>query len=363
MKKINKNDLVVYLFFFIISFCKGIGLNNSNIVYLIVYAFVIVIAAFKLFKIGFSQKEFFILLSINIIGLLDFIIGKETTLLFTGITLLFLKQIDLKKIIKVLLVGRLMGFILMIILPSLGIIDMNILKFYRNGEFVFRYAFGYAHPNFAHSTFNIIVIMWVYLYYEKIKFDKIVFIEILNFILYKFTLSRTGFIILAVFLIITYIAKRFNCIEKRIPYYLNIILWGSIILGVFLAFGYGKISWINSLDKIFTGRIRYLSLLVTSYKIPIIKTQTYKGILFDNGYFDLFYNGGILATIWFLKFQMETNDFIKKNKMYKEALITIFLFIYSITESYYVSPIINIGILFFSYVIYKKNYEKIEESN
>ena len=169
MKKISKNDLVVYVFFFIISFCKGIGMNNSNKIYLIMYVSGVVMATFKLFKVGFTKKELFIILSINAIGILDFILGKETTILFTGITLIFLKKTNIENVIKSLFLGRIIGFLLMIFLPFLGAIDMNTVQFYRNGGFILRYAFGYSHPNLAHSTFNIIVIMWVYLYYEKIN--------------------------------------------------------------------------------------------------------------------------------------------------------------------------------------------------
>ena len=55
--KIKKNDFVVYIFFFLISLSKGLGLNNANSTYLILYCLGIFLACFKLLEIGFNKNE------------------------------------------------------------------------------------------------------------------------------------------------------------------------------------------------------------------------------------------------------------------------------------------------------------------
>lgn len=359
--KINKNDFSVYIFFFLISLCKGIGLNNGNEIYLIIYLIGMCLATIKLLKIGFNKKELISILSILFIGLIDFFIAKETTILFTGITLAFLKKSNLRNVIKALFLGRVIGLIFMIALPVSGILKMNIVSFYRNGEFIKRYAFGYSHPNLMHSTFNIVVIMWLYLNYEKINLKNICICGILNYILYKYTYSRTGFLLLGVFLIIAYFTKKSKKIQEKIPKCLNIIFLCSILIGVILAYGYGKFEIVSKFDTILTGRIKYLSILIKNYFPPLIKIHSYQNILFDNGYFDLLYNGGILATIWYIYMQLKTNSIIREKKMYTEALVIIIFMIYSITESYYASSIMNIGIIFFSYALYSSSNLTIKD--
>ena len=253
--------------------------------------------------------------------------------------------------------GRIVGLILMIGLACFGIIEMNIINFYRGGEFINRYAFGYSHPNFAHSCFNIVVIMWIYLYFNKINFGKIMIVEVLNFILYKYTLSRTGFLIITVFLIVGYITKKSDKIKKILPNILNKVFIVSLLLGFILAFGYNKIEIVNKLDQVLTGRISYIAKLINNYNLPIIKYQNYENILFDNGYVDLLYNGGILATLWLFYMQIKTNKYIKENALYKEALISMIFIVYSITESYYMSSIMNISILFIAYQLFNKGEE------
>lgn len=352
--KIKKTEIVIYIFFFIISFCKGIGLSNSDRIYFVMYFLGVVLAILKLFQIGFSRKEIIPFLFLTLIGILDYILGSETTILFTLITLLFLKSSNIKSIIKVMFYGRIISFLLMTILPLIGIIEMKTFEFYRSelGGFVTRYAFGYTHPNLAHSNLNIVIIMFVYLYFDKIKFGKIVILELINYIFFQYTNSRTGFIILSLFLLLTFFTKNSRKIQKLLPKILNISFISFIAISFIMALGYGRIGIFSKINNMLTGRLRYMSLLLNNYNIPIIKIQNYDNILFDNGYFDLLYNGGILAFLWFFFIQIKTNKYIEKNKLYKEALLTFIFFFYSITESYYVSSMMNISLLFLSYVLF-----------
>lgn len=353
--KFNKNEFVICIFFFILSFCKGIGLNNSNHIYIALYAICLLFGIIKTINVGMSRNELFSIGVILLIGACDFLFGKETTILFTALSLLFLKNNNITNIIKAIFIGRLISFCLMIILPVLGITEMNYLYFYRNAEYVTRYSFGYGHPNLAHSTFNIIILIWGYLYYDKINFRNILLIELLNAILYYFTYSRTGFYLLAFYLIIVYIIKRSSKIRELIPKILNYAFIGAIALSFALALLYGKSAIVNKINSLLTGRVYFMNYLLTNYSIPLIKTKIYNNVFFDNGYFDLLYNGGLLAFCWFSFFQVKLNNYIKKNNLYKEAILVISLLVYSFTESYYASAIMNVGILFFSYVIYSKN--------
>ena len=62
MKKlvINKNEIGVFIFFFLISFSKGIGLNNSNKVYLRSIFNRNYIGNYKIMEYWIKKKKFFI---------------------------------------------------------------------------------------------------------------------------------------------------------------------------------------------------------------------------------------------------------------------------------------------------------------
>lgn len=357
MKKIKKSEAMVYVFFMIITFCKGIGLANSSKIYIVSYGFGVLLIIIKIFNDKFYKRELINLAIILGIGLMDFWIGGVTTVLFTAISLSCLKNIDINKIIKIMFWTRLIAFLLSIFLSITGVIDDNILLFYREADrkFIERHSFGYSHPNLAHSSFAIILILWGYIYFRKINLVKLIILEIINFALYTFTLSRTGFLIITLYLIFIWFAKNIKNFDKII---LKFNQWNFIIpciISFILAIGYGRVDFINKLNIVLTGRIRYMNLLLQNYHFPIIGKEHYANILFDNGYFDLLYTGGIFATIWFIVMQIKTNKILSKRKNVNEDVLLIFCLFYSIFESYYMSVLMNPSLLFFGYYIFENN--------
>ena len=363
LKSITKSELLVYIFFSSIAFCKGIGLDGSNNVYKSVYLLGVIIIGIKILKDKFYLKELFSILCIVLIGILDFVVGKSTTVLFTALSICCLKNINLKKIIKIIFYSKLVAFLLMMFLSSFGIIENSFILHYREEiGFIKRYCFGYSHPNLVHSTFTTLIFLFGYLYYKKINLFTISIIEILNIILYNLTFSRTGFLILTIYLLFIYITKKSKFIKKKLPKILKISFPFLIFLSLFLAVFYSKFDFIKQLDSLVTGRINYMHILISNYMIPVIGSNFYNSVvLFDNGYFSMFYEGGILATIWFVYFQLKTNKFLIENNMNNEIIITIFFLIYCMLESYYISLVMNPTLIFFCYCIFNRNarYNKI----
>lgn len=287
------------------------------------------------------------------IGIVNFIVGKETTILFTAIAIATLKDIDIKKILKIMFFTRVIAFIIVIISSLLGIIPNNTIEFYRESiGFVKRMTFGYSHPNLTQASFVLIAVLYVYNYYEKIDLKRVVVLELLNYLIYYFTVSRSGFFILSIFLVYVYLMKRIKRVNKNSKRLLNATLFFSILFSFIVASLYGKNTIVNKMDTILTGRITYMSETIKNYQIPFFSTNKYNNILFDNGYFDLIYNGGLLAFAWYMYNQVKTNKILAKNNLEKEIMVTLFLLIYCITESYYASIIMNISLVFFAYYLF-----------
>lgn len=348
-----KLDVGIYLFWTIISFMKGIGLSSSSPVYIACYIIGILLTFIKIFKVKYKKNELKNLGIILLIGIVNFIVGKETTILFTAIAIATLKNIDIKKILKIMFYTRVIAFIIVIISSLLGIIPNNTIEFYREGiGFVKRMTFGYSHPNLTQASFVLIAVLYVYNYYEKIDLKRVVVLELLNYLIYYFTVSRSGFFILSIFLVYVYLMKRIKRVNKNSKRLLNATLFFSILFSFIVASLYGKNTIVNKMDTILTGRITYMSETIKNYQIPFFSTNKYNNILFDNGYFDLIYNGGLLAFAWYMYNQVKTNKILAKNNLEKEIMVTLFLLIYCITESYYASIIMNISLVFFAYYLF-----------
>lgn len=363
----KKLDIGVYLFWIIISFMKGIGFSSASPIYIFSYAIGILLTFIKIFNVRYRKKELKNIGIILFIGIINFIVGKETTILFTAIAIATLKDIDIRKILKIMFFTRIFAFIIMLILSLSGIIPNNSIEFYREGiGFVRRITFGYNHPNLTQASFVLIVVLYVYNFYEKIDLKRVVILEALNYLIYQFTVSRSGFFILSIFLIYVYLTKKIKTINKNSKRLLNATLFFSILFSFIIAQLYGNNTIVNNLDVILTGRITYMSETIKNYQIPFFSTNKYNNILFDNGYFDLIYNGGLLAFAWYMYNQVKTNKILAINNLEKEIIITFFLFIYCITESYYASIIMNISLVFFAFYIFSNSISencKKEENN
>lgn len=359
----EKKDIPVLIFVFIMFFLKGIGLSATDKIYTVMYVVSLIFATVKIFNSKYKKKQFINIVILILIGLVNFIFNGETTILFTALLLFTIKDVNLKKIFKTIFLARFISYVFMIILPIFGITQMNVFKFYRAsiGQFVNRYAFGFSHPNLAHSSFLLIIILIGYLFYNKINMRHLFLIEIINYILYTFTYSRTGFFLLTFYVTVLFLAKKSKRISGFICNNLNRFLFCFIIVSFLLAIGYNKIEFINKIDILLTGRISYMQTVFYNYRIPLISSNRYIGVLFDNGYFDLIYNGGFLAFIWFMYNQIKTNNIIKENFMIKEALMTLFLMFYSLFESYYPSIMMNVSLILFVYFMYDYNDEKCDK--
>lgn len=359
--KLTKSEFLILLFIIPVTFCKSIGLSSNNKVYYAIFIYGVFLVIVKLFKDKFSKKQFIGFVSIIIIGMLNFIFGKQTVVLFTAIILCCMKDIKIDKIIKYMFWIRLLTFIGIALLTSFGVLENNYLLFYRNGEYIKRYSFIFGHPNLAHSSFTIIAILGIYIFYNKLNIINVSVIEVINYIMYRFTYSRTGFLICSIFVIFALIYKKNKTLKKYcykiIKYFLIIMILITIICGIL----YPKIDALKKLDIILTGRIGYISLLIKNYTIPIIGSDKYNSVaMFDNGYMSLLYEGGLLATCWYIYYYLKTVKVLIKNNMEREILLTMIFMTYSLTESYYVNVIMNPSLLFFSYYMFQEFKEKGE---
>ncbi len=365
--KITRGEILIYFYIAILTIAKSIGLSAENKAYYILFALGLSLGVFKITSDKFNRKETIILISGMIIGCLDFFIGHETTMLFSCLVLICLKNIKIEKILKLMFWIKSLLFISIVLLTVTKVLDNNSIMFWRDSKYIERYSFVYGHPNTAHLNLSIIIFLWIYIYYDKINILNIAIFEIINFLFYNLTLSRTGFIITAVFLFIAYLFKKNEYIKKifcRISkkYFIYMVII-TIFFG--LLYGTNRILLLSKINEITSGRLYYINYFLRNIPLPMIGKGSYGRLMIDNGYMSLIYNGGILAFVWFTFLSLKTTKYLSEKKMYKEILIMTILLTYSLAESYYMNIILNFSLFFFANYIYNNKVEekKNESSN
>ena len=345
------------IYILLITFFKGLGATADNKMYILVFLVGCVAIAMKLIQESFTLRELLYMGSILAIGVMTYVVGKEDAVLFTGIALCGLKGVNAERIIRLSFWSCFVAFSIMILSTTLGIVENQVELFWRTDGFIDRYFFGYDHPNTAHLIFAILSIQALYLYGRQFKPVLYVLILFTNGMLYQYTYSRTGMIMVvisvafAVLLCFKYTKRAFMFVFQRVH---------LIILGVCIALGllYARIPAMQYLDTLVSGRLQYF------YKIlqqapPILGVKEYASINIDNGYLALLYHGGLLAFCWFGFFILKSTRRLVREKRYWDFFLVVCFALFSLTESFLYSISLNISLIFIGEELFRRRISHV----
>lgn len=342
------------IFFFLITLFKGFGAESNSNWYFFAFVLGCIAVGTKVRQDKFTVGEIRALSILVVVGLLDFVIGRSTTILFTAIAFCGLKKCDTNHLIKIAFWTRLVTFITLVFVSVTGIIKNNILLFWRNGAIINRYSFGYSHPNMAQASLTIIIILCLYLYGEKFHMRHYVFIIAIDYAFYRFTYSRTGFLIGIVCIFFDFAIKN-GKIRKFLMQIFKNCYWLFFVISILGGLLYGKISLLSKLDAILTGRIQYISILLKTTIPPLIGSNKYNVLVnIDNGYIALLYEGGLIAFIWFSYYITRTIKKAYRDENYKKFFLILDFMLYAMTESFFPSIAVNVSLLFVGDILFNK---------
>lgn len=263
-EKYNWNDrklILFYIAYYLMVFCKGFGLNQSDVIYNKLFFIAIVILMLRFFLLKYSKRELIIVSALVGIGILTYINGEETTLLFTIIFLVSSKGIDFEKTIKNSMYLYFIGTALKLILYYTGIYEggSKVVNLVENGYSVtLEYmGYGFITPNVLYANVFLVILMFFYVYNEKIKLIHFLLSFFIMYIFYTMTHCRTGFLVYLCLLCSMLIFKYIK--EKRIIIELSMIVVQivSFLIGIVLPVLYNSsLSIFVILNKILTGRFR-----------------------------------------------------------------------------------------------------------
>lgn len=138
---------------------------------------------------------------------------------------------DIKKILKSFLYSNLLIFVITCICSLFNVIpDITITR----GTTI-RYSFGYIYPLELTTHFLFLTMIYVYLRGNKYDFRDLIFINIINLLLYKITDARSSFILIILFSFISYFVekKKINIGKVKLRYFYIFLIVCFIVPIVF----------------------------------------------------------------------------------------------------------------------------------
>lgn len=168
----------------------------------------------------YTKKEFFFFFFLNVLAIYNYRLGGSINVLYNILIMAALKDIDLKKMFKLLFWGCTALFVIVILTSAAGIGAEFYTTSNWGDESICPRTFltmGYFHPNILHQTFALIIIYGVLGYYEKIKLYHLLLAWFPNYLLYMGTDCKTGYFGLIIFSILILGYKHIPKILHSIP--------------------------------------------------------------------------------------------------------------------------------------------------
>lgn len=217
----------------------------------------------KLFLTNYTKKEIIAMSFLFLIGMISFLAtGRNMWVLRVEMLILSSKGIDTKKLLKYVLLMTSVGVIAIITLSLFGVgADfINAIDYGRDAGVEARWTFGMGHPNHAHGVFCYLIILFLYLYYEHLKWYHFAGLAILNQILFMLTVSRTGMLIAMIAIIMFIIIKYSKSIResKLLPIGATLCIIGIVLFVIVVAYVGTEHEVLDKLDKLFTGRLYFI---------------------------------------------------------------------------------------------------------
>lgn len=312
------------------------------------------------------------------------IISGDRTLLGCVMLVMASKGIDFDGIIRFSLLTMAGSFSFVIILCVMGFLPDMMFK---RQDIPIRHALGFNYPSTVMTCLFSMLVMFLWIRRLYISVAGFVFIELVNYLFFRLTDSRIGFLMIAALTLCVFlwnrsvlrqialkIAERYQTILKVVSDWFAV--WMVIMTGVMVLLFPTSLGQL--LDRLLTKRVYYIISGVQNYGIHLLGNRidwigfggsydtdsllnTYNYV--DNSYIWLLLNFGLLAFVLVLVMTIYLNKRVRRDYQNGEILLILCFLAYCFAEpmliNIYVNPFLFLTAPFlcgeFLRVEYKKN--------
>lgn len=296
-----------------------------------------------------SWKEFFLYAALLGMGLLTYLFSSEKRILWLAIVLVAAKGVKVDNIIPLTAYTYLCMCIIFVICFAVGISEQGTNM--KGGV-----SFGLNHPNVCQNYFMLISCLFIYIYYGKVKVWHLAVALILNWVLYFYTLSRSGALTFTAVLLYISIIKLIKDQSKKKLFnriFLVLVFAGAFVM-TWLPILYKNNAFFEMINQFSTGRISQANVYYKSFGLnpfgeylDVLYEEKPKWFL-DIGYTKILINNGIVPYVFVMLnyIVLGINYFI--NNQYRKILLIIMALISMYFENMCTYIFMNITLVWFA---------------
>lgn len=303
--------------------------------------------AVKIILENHTRNEWIIIGCLVALGVVCELYTTRGFVLRTVLIILASDGIDKRKVMKCYLVVNILAFVVIAALSRLGIAG-NWLEYdaFRSADDTQnRYVFGFNSPNTTHYVLIRLVLVAMYIWWDKVKLWHIVAIFLANYGLYIFTDSRTGFLVGFVTCILAVFFKYFKRVRDwKIWSYLAIFM--ILVLAVFslhfLRWNFYQYdtthecpTYVYKVNDVMVGRIHQALKFTQDIEVSPFGTRQ-SGVYCDMGYIKLFLQEGFIFFFVYIGMLVKLIISQHRNKDYMGYIIVVAVSLRMFMESSFV---------------------------
>ncbi len=313
-----------------------------------------VLFCIKVITTQYSKKEWIAIAIAGILVSISYLVNDKDEVVRAAVFVISCKNIDVKKILKVVLGITLAGSVILFVLAASGTFGaMTMTANFGRGSFPgiveTRYCFGMGHPNAFQCMMYMMTVLCLYIYIERMKWYHFVLLFLINVITYHYTDSNTAMLVIGATIIGA-------AIMKYVPILKNLkwIYWLSaafvLALVIFSAVGSytgRETQFMYDLDQVLNGRFQYAHAIenarVENWTLFSNRSNTE---FFDQGFIRLFYWYGIIPGIMYVLANLYLIYQSYKKRDYMLLIIVVGFSLFSLMEAHLISVYILRNYLF-----------------
>lgn len=189
------------------------------------------LAAVKILFTKYTRKEWITIFLFGIMGFLSYKLTGRNEILRIVVFVAACKNVDMKRLLKIVFFSTLIGCMLLVLLSVTGIYGrLAIEADFGRGYLQTRYCLGLGHPNALHCMFMMLMLLGLYLYNDRMKWYYYIMLFLLNYGLYLLTDSKTGVILTICTILGGGIVRYWKSLNtKKMIYILGILLFMTCV--------------------------------------------------------------------------------------------------------------------------------------
>lgn len=300
-----------------------------------------VLFGIKIVTTKYSRKEWLCIILFGAIAALSYLINERDETVRAVVFIASCKDIDLRKMLKVVLTVTLTGMVVLFALSGAGIFGRFAMTAdYGRGAVETRYCFGMGHPNSFSAMLFMVSTIAVYLCMPGTKMWQIAAIYLINIVSFLFTDSNTTLIVITAFIAGTILLKYCDRLNRGNMIY---IVGAALFIAIVLFSIYGaKVGngtpLMYRLDKVLNGRFEY------AYIHEAARLENWRLFaapenqeFFDQGFIRLFYWYGVVPGAVYAAGNLYLIWQAAKKKDYMLLVIVVAYAVFSIMEAHLIS--------------------------